>query len=163
MLRIFEPDTLSTAEKALSIDEVSDFFPRRLYIPAVLSNAVVMFIKGALDILLPRCTSMLLPSGKTVPLAATLEEQLTALQSQWSSSSQRVLLLARRIIPNSNVDVKEFGSPEAADNILREYTNGLVAVGLVGIVDPPRADIPEVVRICRGGGIRFFMVLYSSD
>lgn len=129
----------------------------------VYSNAVVLFIKGAPDILLPRCTSILLPSGVTVPLTAALEEQLATLQSQWSSSGQRVLLLARRVISNSEVNVKELGSPEAVEHILREYTNGLVAVGLVGIVDPPRADIPEVVRICRGAGIRFFMVLFSSN
>lgn len=129
----------------------------------VYSNAVVLFIKGAPDILLPRCTSILLPSGVTVPLTAALEEQLATLQSQWSSSGQRVLLLARRVISNSEVNVKELGSPEAVEHILREYTNGLVAVGLVGIVDPPRADIPEVVRICHGAGIRFFMVLFSSN
>lgn len=34
----------------------------------------------------------------------------------------------------------------------------LILTGLVGIVDPPRAEIPEVVRTLRGAGIRVFMV-----
>jgi sodium/potassium-transporting ATPase subunit alpha len=34
----------------------------------------------------------------------------------------------------------------------------LTVVGLVGLVDPPRDDIPETVRTLRGAGIRFFMV-----
>ena len=71
------------------------------------------------------------------------------------------MLLARRIISYSEVDVKQFESPETAEYILREKIDELVVVGMIGIVDPPRADIPEVVRICRGGGIRFFMVNFS--
>jgi sodium/potassium-transporting ATPase subunit alpha len=120
-----------------------------------------MFIKGAPDVLLSRCSSMLLPSGEICPLTQTLTNELTNIQSRWSSTGQRVLLLARRLISNSDVDVKEFGSPEAANHILRNYTTELVVIGMIGIVDPPRADIPEVVRICRGGGIRFFMVILS--
>jgi sodium/potassium-transporting ATPase subunit alpha len=119
---------------------------------------VVMFIKGAPDVLLPRCSSVVLPSGVVAPLTPELEESLVAIQSRWSSAGQRVLLLARRVIPGSDVDVKEIGSPEVVEDILRDQTKDLVVVGMVGIVDPPRADIPEVVRICRGAGIRFFMV-----
>ena len=36
--------------------------------------------------------------------------------------------------------------------------SGLTLVGLVGIVDPPRDEIPSVVQILRGAGIRIFMV-----
>ena len=117
-----------------------------------------MFIKGAPDVLLPRCSSVVLPSGVVAPLTPELEESLVTIQSRWSSAGQRVLLLARRVIPGSDVDVKEIGSPEVVEDILRDQTKDLVVVGMVGIVDPPRADIPEVVRICRGAGIRFFMV-----
>jgi len=119
---------------------------------------VVMFIKGAPDVLLPRCSSVVLPSGVVAPLTPELEESLVTIQSRWSSAGQRVLLLARRVIPGSDVDVKEIGSTEVVEDILRDQTKDLVVVGMVGIVDPPRADIPEVVRICRGAGIRFFMV-----
>jgi sodium/potassium-transporting ATPase subunit alpha len=34
----------------------------------------------------------------------------------------------------------------------------LILVGIVGIVDPPREEIPYVVSTLRGAGIRFFMV-----
>ena len=122
-----------------------------------------MFIKGAPDVLLPRCSSVVLPSGVVAPLTPELEESLVAIQSRWSSAGQRVLLLARRLIPGSEVDVKEIGSPEAVEDILRDQTKDLVVVGMIGIADPPRADIPEVVRICRGGGIRFFMVKSPFD
>jgi sodium/potassium-transporting ATPase subunit alpha len=117
-----------------------------------------MFVKGAPDVLLPRCSSILLPSGQTVSLTPDLYEDLTVLQSRWSSIGQRVLLLTRRTMSYSEIDAKTFGSPEGQERVLREYMSDLVVVGMIGIVDPPRADIPSVVKICRRGGIRFFMV-----
>ena len=35
-----------------------------------------------------------------------------------------------------------------------------VPQGMIGIVDPPRPETAEVVRICRGGGIRVLMVWF---
>jgi sodium/potassium-transporting ATPase subunit alpha len=137
------------------------FHPQTVRSGVARLTVVVLFIKGAPDVLLPRCTSVLLPTGEITPLTQDLSDELTALQSRWSSGGQRVLLLARRVISNSEVDVKAFDSPEMANYILREKTENLVAVGMIGIVDPPRPDIPEVVRICRGGGIRFFMVTHQ--
>jgi sodium/potassium-transporting ATPase subunit alpha len=119
-----------------------------------------MFIKGAPDVLFPRCSSVLLASGDTVAMTPDLMDQLTKIQSRWATAGQRVLLLARRVVSNSDVSIKELDSPEAADYILREQFIDLVAVGMIGIIDPPRPEIPEVVRTCRGAGIRFFMVLY---
>jgi sodium/potassium-transporting ATPase subunit alpha len=119
---------------------------------------VVLFIKGAPDILVRRCSSILLPSGEVTPLTEELTRQLTTLQETWSSRGQRVLLLARRVISNSETQPKDWSSEDATHTVIRDYTNNLTIVGMIGIVDPPRKDIPEVVRICRGGGIRFFMV-----
>lgn len=42
--------------------------------------------------------------------------------------------------------------------VLHRSKDGLTLVGLVSIVDPPRNEIPEVVRTLRGAGIRIFMV-----
>ena len=36
-------------------------------------------------------------------------------------------------------------------------------VGLVSIVDPPREEIPQVVRTLRGAGIRIFMVCFPDS
>ena len=163
MLRIYEADSLATAEKSLSKEEMTRFCSSDSICARNSSlTAVVMFIKGAPDVLFPGCSSVLFPSGEITPLTADLLEDLTVLQSRWSFAGQRVLLLARRIISSSDVDVKSFGSPETTEQILREQTNDLVVVGMIGIVDPPRADIPDVVKTCRRGGIRFFMVCRQS-
>lgn len=41
---------------------------------------------------------------------------------------------------------------------MKHARTGLTLVGLVAIEDPPRDEIPEVIRILRRAGIRIFMV-----
>ncbi|KAJ5147068.1 hypothetical protein N7526_000420 [Penicillium atrosanguineum] len=49
-------------------------------------------------------------------------------------------------------------SLEFESHMLREAGKGLTLVGLVGLIDPPRAEISEVIRILRQAQIRVFMV-----
>ncbi|KAK4927905.1 hypothetical protein LTR49_005327 [Elasticomyces elasticus] len=43
-------------------------------------------------------------------------------------------------------------------DVMGRASSELILVGLIAIVDPPRPEIPEVVRILRGAGVRVFMV-----
>jgi magnesium-transporting ATPase (P-type) len=58
----------------------------------------------------------------------------------------RVLALARRVLP---ADV---------GNRSDEVERDLELLGLVGMLDPPRTEVPEAVRRCRAAGIRVLMV-----
>lgn len=42
--------------------------------------------------------------------------------------------------------------------MIEHAKSGLTLVGLVAIVDPPRPEIPQVIRTLRGAGVRIFMV-----
>ena len=46
----------------------------------------------------------------------------------------------------------------AAAQVLEDRPSGLRFLGLVGMIDPPRAGVPEAVRRCRRAGIRVVMV-----
>lgn len=115
----------------------------------------LMMMKGAPDILIKRASSVFDPSqNKSIPLDAEAKAEIMNIQSKWSAKGQRVLLLARKYIPISE------HSPESqpfADYITSQAKD-LEIVGLVGIVDPPRPEIPEVISICRQAGIKVFMV-----
>jgi sodium/potassium-transporting ATPase subunit alpha len=110
--------------------------------------------KGAPDVLLKRCSHINSAQGP-VPLTPEVLNRLTRVQEAWAAKGQRVLLLAKRAIPHAEVHL---GDPDFADIVNTHLNQNLTVVGLVGLVDPPRADIPETVRIMRGAGIRFFMV-----
>lgn len=108
-------------------------------------------IKGAPDILLPRCDLLLDDKGEVVPLTDAQRARIDNIKDSWSRQGKRVILLARKltVVPFSTNAEKE---------VLIVAREGLTFVGLVGIVDPPRDEIPEVVRILRGASIRIFMV-----
>ncbi|CAO1623254.1 unnamed protein product [Sympodiomycopsis kandeliae] len=117
------------------------------------ASEVLMVCKGAPDILLKRCNSVQDAGGEVLPLTPERLADITQTQSEWADQGQRVLVLARKVVsrsdlPEDNID----------DDVIIAATTGLTVVGLVGIVDPPRPEIPGVVATCRGAGARFFMV-----
>ncbi len=75
------------------------------------------------------------------------------IKDEWSSQGRRVILLARRILSREQAT-----SHDMETTVLERSKGSLTLVGLVSIVDPPRAEIPEVVHTLRGAGIRIFMV-----
>lgn len=123
-------------------------------------ESLMLMVKGAPDVLLKRCTHINNPAGGP-PLALTPEvlARLVSVQESWASRGQRVLLLAKRVVQKSQLpnDVP-LDSDEFGDYINIHVNQGLTVVGLVGLIDPPRPDIPKTVAIMRGAGIRFFMV-----
>ncbi|KAL6705838.1 hypothetical protein ACN47E_006298 [Coniothyrium glycines] len=129
-------------------------FMIRLMTPATLTptdNNTTLMIKGAPDILLPRCELLLNDKGDSVPLTDAQRMRIENVKDNWSRQGKRVILLARKptIVPFSSNHERE---------VLISARQGLTFVGLLGIVDPPRDEIPEVVRTLRGASIRIFMV-----
>ncbi|CDO77112.1 hypothetical protein BN946_scf184592.g8 [Trametes cinnabarina] len=116
-----------------------------------------MLVKGGPDVLFPKCNEVMNADGTVSELNQSVRETLCSLQERWSSQGQRVLALCRR-----SMDSVAGYAPGMDANDMEElmYANlrGLTLVGLVGIHDPPRQDVPDAVRIIRRAGVRVFMV-----
>ena len=121
-----------------------------------LEHECLLTIKGAPDILLPRCTSYMAEDGTIQPLQQATQTFET-IKNRWSAQGKRVLLLAQKPLGRMQYD-PETHPREYEDQVMSRGSSGLTLVGIVGIVDPPRAEIPEVVRVLRGAGVRIFMV-----
>ena len=135
------------ASKALSPEEAADFK----------EDSWLLTIKGAPDILLARCTRYVGEYGTVHNLDDGIRTVIEATKDTWSSQGKRVIALARKVLPAEAVksDPSEgIFEAEAMDHARSE----LILVGLIGIVDPPREEIPEVVRVLRGAGIKIMMV-----
>lgn len=117
----------------------------------------LLTIKGAPDVLIGRCTKYTTMEGESKVLDDTTRAKIEEIKNTWSSQGRRVILLARKTIRKKQIQALA-SSSQFEDEVLHHAREGLTLVGIVGIVDPPRDEIPSVVSILRGAGIRIFMV-----
>jgi magnesium-transporting ATPase (P-type) len=121
------------------------------------SDDLLLTIKGAPDIIVERCTSYVGEDGDVYPFDDKMKTTVEDIKDKWSSNGKRVILLARKILPGHQA----VHSPEHnifETEVMREANSDLTLVGLIGIVDPPRDEILDVVKTLRRAGIRIFMV-----
>ena len=97
-------------------------------------------VKGSVDVLLPLCSSQWL-GDSTQMLGEEERRAVLAAAESMSKGSLRVLAIAERRQPDPS-------DPE----------RDLVLVGLVGMMDPPRAGIADAVAACRKAGVRTVMI-----
>lgn len=100
--------------------------------------------------------------GATEPLSAATLAAIEEIKNTWSSQGRRVILLARKIVLKEQIR-SLVTSSQFEDEVIYHAKEGLTLIGIVGIVDPPRDEIPSVVKTLRGAGIRIFMVCASEQ
>ena len=116
-----------------------------------------MLVKGAPDVLFPSCSYVMKPDGAIIPLDGTILARVSTLQAEWSNSGLRVLALCRRSLSAVKLNPANM-STSAMEEVVHSEFAGLTLVGLVGIRDPPRPDVPDAIAIIRRAGVRVFMV-----
>jgi cation-transporting P-type ATPase F len=103
----------------------------------------LMYVKGSSDALLARCVDQLDPRGERVALdPAALHDAVDRLASR----GLRVLCVCRREVPATTRRIDH-------DDV-RELT----LLGLVGMIDPPRAEARHAVATCLRAGVRVKMI-----
>lgn len=105
----------------------------------------VAYTKGAVDEMLPVCTSILTANGVR-PITERDRGDIMSLCLAMSERALRVLGFAMKTLPVLPVDDEE--------NVEFQLT----FVGVAGMIDPPRKEVTESVRTCRQAGIRTMMI-----
>jgi sodium/potassium-transporting ATPase subunit alpha len=147
-LRVVSADGASAVSSTMSVSEVAMFKP---------DKDLLLMIKGAPDILLPRCTKYVGEDGEVHTLDAGVRSSIEAIKDSWSTQGKRVLLLARRPLP-ANIVQSAPNNNTFENEALKHASGNLTLISLVGIVDPPRDEVPSVIQTLRRAGIRTMMV-----
>jgi Ca2+-transporting ATPase len=103
-------------------------------------QGTVAFAKGAPEVILGSCTGMD-KGGERVDLDDEAREDLLRRAREMAEDALRVLAIAYK--PGAD-----------RENAEQEMT----FLGLVGMIDPPRSEAADAVRICRAAGIRVRMI-----
>jgi Ca2+-transporting ATPase len=106
----------------------------------------VAFMKGAPETVLERC-SRVLENGREENLTDTKRKKILETNENMASSALRVLAMAYQWLPEKLSDFNE-----------KTVEEGLVFVGLEGMIDPPREEAIEANRKCETAGIRTVMI-----
>ena len=104
------------------------------------------FSKGALGPFMGIATHIY-ENGKIVPLEGKHKDAISEVNLEYASRALRVLALCARKI-GDDVDIEDVESVES----------DMIFLGLVGIMDPPRPEVPDSIAKCHAAGISVMMI-----
>ena len=109
---------------------------------------VRLFVKGAPDVLIARCSNWRV-GGSEQSLDARHRQQIEADYQALGERGLRGLLIATRSLPAERFDPAGDLSPWVAE---------LFFTGLIGLMDPPRAEARQAIAECQRAGIEVKMI-----
>jgi sodium/potassium-transporting ATPase subunit alpha len=112
-----------------------------------------LVMKGAPERILDRCSTILI-NGNEIPLTAEWKENFNNAYMELGGLGERVLGFCDLVLPSSEFPL---GYPFNNDEVNFPLDN-LRFLGLMSMIDPPRAAVPDAVSKCRSAGIKVIMV-----
>lgn len=146
MARKFEVDHEELEDKYPRVfEQPFDSDRKRMTTVHEIDNHYIAYTKGAVDEMLPLCTHILTEEGVRV-ITETDRNNIAALCCSMSESALRVLGFAMKTLPALPADDEE------------DVEFDLTFIGTTGMIDPPRKEVAQSVRVCRQAGIRTVMI-----
>jgi Ca2+-transporting ATPase len=107
------------------------------------ARGTVMIVKGAPDVLLARCSSILV-GGREQAMTEASKGRVFAQNEGMAKQALRVIAVAMKSV--------------AANQAQAALETNLTFLGLIGIHDPPRREAKAAVRLCKQAGIVPIMI-----
>ncbi len=110
-------------------------------------TGLVVHTKGAPEAVLARCSRTASQDGSAILLTADLRAVLLTHADSYAAHGLRLIALAARPLPAGP-------APQDRD----EAESDLVFLGIAGLMDPPRPEVPGAVARCHEAGIRIYVI-----
>merc|ERR1719445_2284428 len=116
-------------------------------------NRHLLVMKGAPVRIVDRCSTIIV-EGRELPMTEEWKAAFETAYMELGGLGERVLGFCDFMLP---ADKYPNGYPFDADDV-NFPLEGLRFVGLMSMIDPPRAAVPDAVTKCRSAGIKVIMV-----
>jgi P-type Ca2+ transporter type 2C len=119
-----------------------------------------VFVKGAPEILLASCRH-LWEGGKIVPLGEDRRADISRRNDALAAKALRTLAIATRTVPAAALGVDPQAAAANRTSTIKlpdSIEDDLVLLGLVGMIDPPRAEAKVAVATAKRAHIRSVMI-----
>ena len=128
------------------IDEIPFDSDRKLMttVNLVDNNKARVFTKGALDSILSICNKISI-NGKLLDFTKEYKAKVLENSNIMSDKALRVLAFAYKDISKENI-------------VLDSLEKDLVFIGMVGMIDPPRLEVKDSIKLCKNAGITPVMI-----
>lgn len=103
-----------------------------------------VFTKGALDSILSICNKISV-NGKLLDFSKEYKAKVLENSNIMSDKALRVLAFAYKDISKENI-------------VLDSLEKDLVFIGMVGMIDPPRLEVKDSIKLCKSAGITPVMI-----
>ena len=113
------------------------------------ADGYIQHTTGAPDVVHSRCTHYY-HKGRAVPMSSRDRERFDSQNKALASKALRVLAAAFKVRTAAPTD-SDFKNTKRTES-------GLCFLGLVGMIDPVRAEVPAAINACRAAGIRPIMI-----
>ncbi|XP_070573117.1 calcium-transporting ATPase sarcoplasmic/endoplasmic reticulum type-like isoform X1 [Ptychodera flava] len=113
-----------------------------------------MFVKGAPEGILERCTHIRVGNDK-VPLTSAIKQQLKTTIEGYGTGRDTLRCIGLATVDNP-VKREDMDLENAANFI--HYESNMTFVGCVGMLDPPRKEVMASIKACRHAGIRVIVI-----
>ena len=110
------------------------------------ADSIVVFVKGAPDVILD-LSNKYVESGRSIELTPSMRQTILEQNRAMAGNALRVLAVAYRPMP---------AIPESVSS--GEIERDLVFIGLLGMIDPPRPEVIDALKVARGAGLKSIMV-----
>ena len=122
--------------------------------PSRIGTGAKMFVKGAPEGVLDRCTHYRVGNDK-VPMNNTIRQQIMDQAVAYGTGRDTLRCLALATC-DSPVNPRDMNLDDPAKFV--NYEVNLTFCGVVGMLDPPRLEVKPSIALCREAGIRVIMI-----
>jgi len=155
---------VAAAKAGLWKDKLEDMYPRIYEIPFTserkrmttihksIDGRLLVFMKGAPEMVLERCTHIL-KDGELKKLNDEDRKVILSVNERMASDALRILGIAYKELASNDLD-----DLVGREKVVEGLEDNMVFLGLVGMIDPPREEAKIAIQLCRKAGIKVVMI-----